>query len=209
MIHMKMRNLVAVAALAIFLTACDFSLKFTQISSVFPFYTDKDAVFEPQLLGTWQEKVQTNYLEKWTFEQATNKGYQLTISDDGKTAKFSAHLFRLGESQFLDLIPSECKYDAKQSEFVGMFLIPGHLAFKVEQVAPDLKLATLNFDWLESYVTNNPTALPYHKESDCLVLIADTPALQNFLLEHSNTNELFSDFTTLNRSTRKPDSKSK
>ena len=205
---MKKRNIVAVACLAIFLTACDLSLNFTCISSVFPFYTDKDTVFEPQLLGTWQDKDQTNDVEEWTFEQTTNKSYQFTIVDDNKSAKFDAHLFRLGQSQFLDLTPSECKYDAKQSEMVALFLIPGHLVLQVEQIAPDLKMAWLNFDWLESFVTNNPAALAHQKESDRLILIADTPALQKFLVEHSNTNELFSHFGTLIRSKRKPATKS-
>jgi len=199
-----MKNIVAVACLAVFLTACDLSLNFTCISSVFPFYTDKDTVFEPQLLGTWQDKDQTNDVEEWTFEQTTNKSYQFTIVGDNKTAKFDAHLFRLGQSQFLDLTPSECKYDAKQSEMVALFLIPGHLVLQVEQIAPDLKMAWLNFDWLESFITNNPAALAHQKESDRLILIADTPALQKFLLEHANTNELFSDFGTLIRSKRKP-----
>jgi hypothetical protein len=200
---MKKRNIIAVACSAILLSACDLSLNFTRISSVFPFYTDQDKVFEPQLVGTWRYKDQTNNLENWIFEQTTNKGYHLTIVEDGKSAKFDAHLFRLGQSQYLDLSPMECKFDPKQSDLVAQFLIPGHLAFQVEQIAPNLKLAVINFDWLESFVTNNPAILAHQKESDRLILIADTPALQKFLVEHSNTNELFSDFSTFIHSTGK------
>jgi hypothetical protein len=70
-------------------------------------------------------------------------------------------------------------------------MFPGHLLIHVPQIEPTLKLAPFNFDWLEKFLENNPKALEHHQEGDRIILTADTSALQNFVLQHLGTNELF------------------
>jgi hypothetical protein len=180
---MKKRNLIAFAAAAILLAAC--------IPSVNPFYTDKDVVFDQKLLGEWQEKGSTNNPEMWTFEQGTNNAFKLTIVESGKKGEFDAHLFKLKQAQFLDLIPSDCNYVSNQAELVGASMFPGHLLMYVSEVEPELKIALCDFDWLQKFLTENPKALEHHREGDRIVLTADTRALQKFVLKHLGTNELF------------------
>ena len=181
---MKTRNLTALAATALLLTAC--------IPSVNPFYTEKDVVFDARLLGEWQEK-ESEHPEVWKFEKADDKAYKLTTTDkDGKQGEFNAHLFKLKQEYFLDLIPSGCEYATNQADLVASAMSPGHLLMRVPQLAPELKLAGTDYDWLEKFLNTNPKALAHHVEDKHITLNADTRALQRFVLKHLGEGELFS-----------------
>lgn len=183
---MKKRNLIATVAATVLLAAC--------IPSVYPFYTDKDVVFDQRLVGEWQEKTDSDHPEVWTFESSTNNGFKLTVLEDGKTGQFSAHLFQLKHEQFLDLIPTDCNYATNQADLVAYSMFPGHLLLRVGQIEPSLKLATSDYDWLEKFLEKNPSAVAHHTEYDRIVLTADTADLQKFVLKHLGTNELFKDY---------------
>jgi hypothetical protein len=188
---MKTQNLIAVMAAAVLLAAC--------IPSVNPFYQDKDLVFDPHLVGQWQEKETTDNPEVWTFEQTTNKSYDLVIDQQGKTGKFSAHLFKLKDAQFLDLIPTDCNYATNQADLVAASMFPGHLLMRVAQIEPELKFAFCDFDWLGKYLETNSAALAHHGESGGGVLTASTDDLQKFILNRLGTNELFKEYATMAR----------
>jgi hypothetical protein len=156
-------------------------------------------VFDPHLIGEWQDKETTNNPEIWAFEQSTNKEFRLTITQDGKTGKFSAHLFKLKDAQFLDLIPTDCNYATNQADLVAACMFPGHIVMRVAQIEPELKIASCDYDWLAKYLDTNSTALAYHAESGGGILTADPGDLQKFLLNHLGTNELFKEYSVMVR----------
>jgi hypothetical protein len=181
---MKKRNPIAfVVSVAVLMGAC--------IPSVNPFYTEKDVVLDPRLIGDWQEKGDTNNPENWSFEQSTNNTMKLTVVEQGKTGAFAAHLFKLGQEQFLDLIPTDCEYATNQADLVAFSMFPGHLLAHVPQIEPELTVAFCDFDWFEKYLEQNPRALAHHREGERIVLTAETRDLQRFVLKHLGTNELF------------------
>jgi hypothetical protein len=181
---MKNRNLIATLGAAALLCAC--------IPSVNPFYTAEDVVFDPRLLGTWQEKDKKDDPEIWKFESTTNKTYKLAVTEkEGKQGQFDAHLFKLKQEYFLDLIPDDCEYATNQADLVAFSMFPGHLLVHVLQIEPELKLAFFDFDWLQKYLEKNPKALAHHREGDHLLLTAATRDLQKFVLKHLGEGELF------------------
>jgi hypothetical protein len=178
---MKKLNLIAIAAAAILLAAC--------IPSVYPFYTDKDVIVDQRLFGTWQEE-KSNDPEIWKFERATNNSIQLTVVEEKKTNDLVAHLFKLKQEQFLDLI-ADPDFLTNQTPVAAVSMIPGHLLMHVSQIEPTLQMSFCNVDWLEKYLEKNPNALAHRSEDGAIILTADTSALQNFVLQHLGTNELF------------------
>jgi hypothetical protein len=181
---MKYRNLIAVAGVTALLCSC--------IPSVNPFYTDKDIVFDPHLLGIWQDKDKADNPDVWHFESATNQTYKLTIREkEGKQGEFIARLFQLKHEYFLDLIPADCNYATNQAELVAFSMFPGHLLMRVPQIEPELKLAFFDFDWLQKHLERNPEALAHHREGDRFLLTAGTTDLQKFVLQHLGEGELF------------------
>jgi len=188
---MKTQNLVAIAGAAALLCSC--------IPSVNPFYTAKDVVYDARLLGEWQEKKdKPEEAEIWKFERSdTNAWYKLTVTEkEGKQGEFNAHLFKLQQEYFLDIIPADCKYATNQADLVAFSMFPGHLLVRVSQLEPELKLALFDFDWLAKYLEKNPKALAYHtegKDDKGIVLTAETRDLQKFVLKHLGKGELFSE----------------
>jgi hypothetical protein len=181
---MKRHSLLLLVGAVALLTAC--------IPSVNPFYTAKDLVFDPRLVGEWRGKEEADEGEIWKFETDTNKTYQLIISEkEGKQGKFKAHLLKLKNEQFLDLIPTDCDYADKQAELVAFSMFPGHLLVRVVQLEPELKLAFFDFDWLQKHLEANPKSLAHHQEGERIVLTATTKELQKFVLKHLGEGELF------------------
>ncbi len=140
---------------------------------------------DPALLGTWSA-VDANDKEHWTFEKAGEDRYKVTTIDSD-TNIYSAHLFKLKNQLFLDAM-------LLQDKGAG---IPPHYLMKVAQIEPTLKLATLNYKWLESYLDEHPDAIrhiialddPADTNTAHIVLTADTKALQKFIVSQmANTN---------------------
>ena len=180
---MKTRTHLLLAAAALLLCSC--------IPSINPFYADLNVVWDARLLGEWQDASQTDDPDIWKFEPGDGKAYKLSVREKGKQGVFEAHLFRLKDGYFLDLIPSECNFATNQADLVAFSMFPGHLLVRVSELEPGLKLALFDFDWLDKYLQKNPEALAHHSENKSIVLTADTRELQRFVLEHLKEDELF------------------
>jgi len=182
-------------SLAAVLTGC-------LVTSVCPFYTQKDLAFDAGVVGHWTNTKEAG--EHWTFEKEGDKAYQLTYTSDGKTSVVQAHLFKLGGQSFLDLFTPEIKDDTQPPP------IPSHFLLRAEQLSPTVKLAPLNYDWLKELLAKNPKALRHHliasgdkPEDSRLVLTADTTELQQFILKHLKTEEAWKDGLELQREDKK------
>ena len=78
---MKKIHLISVAAAALLVCSC--------VPSVNPFFNASDAVFDPRLIGEWQEKDKAEEPQIWQFEQSGDKAYTLSITEKGgKHGKF-------------------------------------------------------------------------------------------------------------------------
>ncbi len=190
---MKTRNLITVSVAALLLSGC--------IPSLNPFYTDKDVVFDPRLLGEWQMKESSDEPQLWKFERGDDKAYKLTVIEkDSKRGEFNAHLFKLKQEFFLDLIPGNCEYATNQADLVAFAMYPGHLLVRVSQLEPELKLAFFDFDWLKKHLEANPKALAHQVEQkDRMLLTTSTRDLQRFVLKHLAEGELFEEAVTMVR----------
>ncbi len=172
------------------------------IPSVNPFYSEKDVVQDLRLIGEWQPQEDSNDTGTWKFEPAEAKAYKLTVNEeDGRQGEFTAHLFKLKQELFLDLIPNECKYATNEASLVAASMIPGHLLVRVTQIEPELNLAFFDFQWLEKHLKANPKALAHRAASETIVLTASTRDLQRFVLKHLGEGELFESPGVLTRKT--------
>jgi len=191
---MKYRTHGLLTATALLLCSC--------IPAVNSFYSEHDLAFDARLLGAWQESDTKDEPQVWTFERAETNAYKLTVVEPkGKRGEFNAHLFKLKEDYFLDLRPAACDYATNQADLVASAMFPGHLLLRVPQLAPELKLAMTDFDWLEKHLKENPKALAHHLEDNAIVLTAETGELQQFVLAHLGKDEFFKEPGTLIRST--------
>lgn len=168
------------------------------VTSVYPFYTAKDVVFDPALLGAWAEAGSTNAAnENWRFEKAAGQAYLLTVQDNDERTEFDTHLFKLKGRLFLDLYPRERPNHS----------FPPHYLLKVTRLKPALELEALDYDWLKQLIEKEPQAIRHlvapkklgETGDGDLVLTADTAALQRFILRHEKTAGAFGKATVLHR----------
>jgi hypothetical protein len=177
---MKMKLRLSVAAAAALLGGC-------VVTSIYPFYTEKDLVYDPALLGKWSDAAETNASAEYvSIERSGDKGYRITVFAS-ETNTIEAHLFRLRQQLFLDTFPTNRSLD----------FVPVHQLSKILSTAPELKNANLNYDWLAKLLEKNPGEIRHmvlaeksgEQTDKRIVLTADTAELQQFLLKyHDNTN---------------------
>jgi hypothetical protein len=161
---------------------------------VCPYYTEKDLISEPALLGTWTNSKKPD--ETWKFEHTDKFTYRLTLAELSTTTVLEAHAFKLEGQLFLDIFSLERNYH----------VIPAHYLLKIEQTDPSLKVTELDDIWLKTFLDRKPTAIPYHilqnpsNLSDSrIVLTGDTPELQSFVLRHLKTPGAWRDAFELGR----------
>jgi len=173
------------------------------VTSVYPFYTEADVVFDPALVGAWVSADDPNPTKQtWTFERNGTKEYRLAIRDEEGTKEYEAHLFKLQDQRCLDLRLTE----RKEGHF------PVHFLLKVSQIQPTLQMSGLVPDWLDELLTRDPRAIrhqkvqmdPKDKDNWRLVFTAETSELQDFLRKHLNDPQAFADYGAMKRRENKP-----
>jgi len=173
------------------------------VTSVYPFYFEKDVVFEPALLGDWSKAPPAN--EHWKFERDGETAYRLTYTEDDKSSFMQAHLFKLHGQTFLDLFAPEAKCDVVPPA------ISSHTLLLVLQTGPALRMAPLNYEWLGTLLEKKPKAIRHHVVQTSgdkqLVLTADTAELQRFVVKHLKTEVAWKDTMELQPATAKPQSR--
>jgi len=96
---MKTRHYLACMAAILLAAAC--------VPSVYPFYTEKDLVFEPALVGMWVYKDNKDdpNADNWVFEKSGEKAYKLIVTEGGgNRGQLRANLFKFKKQCFFDWI---------------------------------------------------------------------------------------------------------
>lgn len=179
------------------------------IPSLHPLYTREDLIFEPSLVGKWQNEDK----ETWEFQKDGDKKYKLIVTDDGKKGEFEANLLKLKgiknpeykNVMFIDLYPERSIF--KKSEMPEIYqahLLPVHHFLLVTQIEPELKMYVLDYDWFDDYIKENPGAVEYEKLEDGGVLTADTKELQKFMVNLINNKvDAFEEMDAMKKITEK------
>ncbi len=165
------------------------------IPSLHPFYTEKDLVFDPNLIGLWDSPAGT-----WEFSKDGPNTYRLVYTDNyGRPGEFSVHLFRVRDSLFLDLYPEDPKLDGKKNVPYMFHFLQVHTLAYVHQIKPTLQVRVPESTWLEEFLAENPGAIQNGKASGQIVLTAEPKALQAFWLKHLHKEGAFSEPLNLKR----------
>lgn len=179
----------AIALAAVWLSGC-------VVTSVCPFYTAKDVVFEPGLVGDWIDVTKNASDEVWKFQKRDDNSYRFIFIESERVSLLEAHTFKLKGQLFLDVFsPSE-----------NPLAIPPHYLLKVSQVTPTLKMSQLDQDWLTKLLEKEPNAIAHHlvsspaKPDDVrVVLTASTADLQKFIVQNLDNTAAWGEIFELKR----------
>lgn len=175
------------ACIIISLTAGAVVLAGCVVTSVSPFYTQSDLVYESGLTGNWIQA--RGGSEVWRFEQSDTKAYRFTRIEERKASVMEAHAFKLQGELFLDIHSLDQNID----------VIPSHYLLRVTQLTPTLRMSQIDTTWLLGLLDKDPNAASHYvivdeKSQDRrVVLTGDTEELQKFVTKQLNNVEAWND----------------
>ena len=145
-----------------------------------PVYTQKDLVYDAALVGNWSAP---NAVETWSFEYVGNQQYRLTYTNkEGERGLFAAHLAEVNGIRFLDLFPEDT--DNGKVAFHKFHLVPIHTVYRLKTTAEGLRLAGIDYTWLDNHLKNHPESIQHTTFQGRRLITASTEELQVFLVEH-------------------------
>jgi hypothetical protein len=187
------------------------------VRSLHPLYTEQDIVFEPGLVGRWNDDDEA----VWAFSRGDGDGYNLVITDDeGNRDPFIAYLVKIEGNLFLDLLPGTTKLEG--TEFYKSLFLPVHTFCHIKQIEPTLQMRAPDLGWLEALLEEDPGAIrhekiqneivappasgaeapgnvPRRKMQYEIILTAPTKDLQAFLIEHLHDKDAFGEQSNMKR----------
>jgi len=169
------------------------------VVSISPLCPDKDAVFEPALVGTWRESPTSSY----TLSKQGENAYRIDIIDREDRGTMIGHLIRLDGTLFMDVMPTGdwkgLGVPEKTVETLDGWYMPLHYFIRVNQVTPSLSVSAVDETWLRDYLEGHPAALAHTTRNGDALLTASTADLQKFFRQHANTPGAFERETVLTR----------
>jgi hypothetical protein len=149
--------------------------------SIFPLFTDKELVFNPAFVGTWNSM---NKKETYSFQKWDEKMYRLVWSEEnGDSAVYRVRIGQIGEFLFLDSYPEN-----KQPDY---HVISTHVISKVWIEGDTIRVASLEGDWLKKMTDNNEITIPHIDRGDDVILTASTEELQQFIHRYGGESNAF------------------
>lgn len=143
--------------------------------SVYPLYTDKTAVAEPMLPGSWQS---ANGKEELVVRESGDREYiALYVSEKGEVAKYEVHVVMFGDIRVADLLPLT-------GDDMG---IPAHYFVQLELGNNNLKVKFLDSGALREKARAEGFA--YTRDKDCVALVAPTAALRGLIEKNLPSEE--------------------
>ncbi len=160
------------------------------VPSLHPLYTPQTLVYDPAVVGTWQQED-----SRWVFEgNADDKSYVLTIVEkEGPQSKLTAHLVEIDGHRFFDFYPAD-DAELEAGQWLKFHIIPVHLFFRVDKTDTTFRLAAMNPDEIGKMLEKKPDWIKHERIEDGRVVLTDTPEhLQRFVLEGLQAEDFFGD----------------
>lgn len=166
------------------------------VQSLTPFYVEDALIQFPEVYGSWRlirddsGDVSQSNIQPWQFT-----GERITTFDGrGLEAKLQARYFSVNDTIFMDITAGD-PYTSSVSEIWAMHVAPVHTLVKVMIRKDTLILMPLNYDWLESALSNKKVALPSIKleTADMTVFNPAPEKWMAFLKEYKDEKGVFSE----------------
>lgn len=148
----------------------------TCVLSVDPVVSESDAMYDPRLLGTWEE---VSGSDRAVVSRAGENSYAIEYTSDGKVGRFEARLGRLAERLVLDVWPAPRDSDVPQR--YADLLVAGHLALAVDIGLDEIRVAGLEPDSLLAALRAGRVRLAHARSGDRVILLGTTGQLRSAL----------------------------
>jgi hypothetical protein len=160
-------------------------------TSVHPFCSEKDAVFDKAIVGTWV-RTYDNKEYKYEITEIENKGYWIKYTEGTSSVRFNAIMFKVGEKKYMDLRldPGSDWFGCLNTGFVTHLLLVHSLA-RIEIKVDSIKVSFLRWPWVKEKLEKNEINLAHEDEAGGYVITASTDELRKFIQNSCDLPEVF------------------
>jgi hypothetical protein len=182
---MRVITILTVAVVSLALTGC-------YVQTLHPLYTDDKLTFDPGLAGSWLDPEDPG--ESMLIEIVDENAYRVTLTEEDGNIEYEGRLVQLGESVFLDLCPAEARRKRATDDF-----IPLHMLFWVQRDGDKLKVAGIDFEWLEKGIDADEIRVEHLVYDGRIILLGEAKELQRFFMSLADTQGALEDAGVLRR----------
>jgi hypothetical protein len=140
---------------------------------------ESDAIFDPRLVGTWEE---VSGSDRAVISLASDHTYAIKYTSRGERSSFEARLGSLGGRSVLDVWPTPRDGELPES-YAGM-MVGGHVLLVLDVGSDEVRVAALEQDPLLSWLRTEQPRLAHRRHGDQLILHGTTHELRAALGAH-------------------------
>ena len=167
------------------------------VSSLHPFFKEKDKKFDTNMVGNWIDgdsciwTIHPNMVSVNFLEPAVHDGsYAICYYEEEESkSMLKATLFQLNDVEYVDFIPDPNE-DHCTSDMTTFHHIPVHTLARVQYCKDSILLYWYGDEWLNDLIEQNRIRIKHETvpgfEYDRQVLTASTDELQKFIKKYAN-----------------------
>jgi hypothetical protein len=192
----KLVSFLLITVMAVLLQGCI-------VKSIHPFFRESDVVFKKELLGTWTDQDNRQWVIK-PIKEKPNAYEMLRHGENDVT--FAAHLFSLQGELYFDFFPVSSDSNEDFALFT-LHLMPTHSIAKVDVLTKDeIRIKWHNEAWMQSLFDQNRIKISHEVLSDetsrddkdkIYILTAETDELQKFVVKYGGEDAAFDSNNTM------------
>ena len=188
---MKRRIIYIIVAAFMAMTSC-------LVSSLHPFYKEKDLYFDPVMVGSWLDgdsclwTIEANMASTGFMNPDKLDGkYRITYQEEpGKAGIFIGTLFQINGVPYVDFYPDPDE-DQCVTELTCWHHFPTHTLARVQYSKDSILLYWFSDDWLDDLLEQNRIRIKHETvevspDYSRHVLTASTDELQKFIRKYAN-----------------------
>lgn len=151
------------------------------VESVQPFFTEKDVVFENNLLGAWKVEGKEDTL---LFRKASENSYNIVVYEDGKAVVYRAYLFEIMRTRFLDVTQPDTEKSPDSGHSIAV-----HTIWKLTLEGDTLIIHAVHEAKVKEILKEHPLPWADPDYRGDVLFTGTTAQIQEFLRQ--NPNDLF------------------
>lgn len=169
------------------------------VSSIHPFYFNKDKVYDPSLVGSWIDSdsciwiIEKNMTPEGLFsdKERSDSTYFIRYYEKSDACSYlQGTLFELNEERYVDFFP-EPDADHFDTDMTQFHYVPVHTLARIRFDRDTMMLFWFGEEWLNKLFENNRIRIDHEKVTfssayQSNVLTAETEDLQKFILKYMN-----------------------
>ena len=167
------------------------------VSSLHPFYKDKDKKYDTTLLGTWMDgdeciwNIEPNMVAtEFMKPKVADGSYKITYyEEEDRISVLTGTLFQLNDVYYVDFMP-DINEEHFTTDMTQFHHVPVHTLARVQYCKDSILLYWYGDEWLNELFEENRIRLKHESVSDHdydrQVLTASTDELQKFIKKYAN-----------------------